>query len=98
MTTVKYTFDPKNPPKISDEDLAKLDAIKDEDIDYSDIPELGDEFFRDAKLASAFKKSKSRVTMRLDNDVLDWLKGPGKGYQTRANLILRAAMEHHQKP
>jgi len=98
MTIIKHTLNPKKPPRLTKKEKARYDAIKDEDIDYSDIPELGDEFFRDAKLASEFKKSKSRVTMRLDNDVLDWLKGQGKGYQTRANLILRAAMEHHRKP
>ena len=94
MKTVKYTLNPENPPRLTDEEKARYDAIKDEDIDYSDIPELGDEFFRDAQLAGQFKKSKTRITMRLDDDVLEWLKSLGKGYQTRANMILRAAMEH----
>ena len=98
MTIIKHTLDSKNPPRLTRKEKDRYDAMADEDIDYSDIPALGDEFFRDAQLASKFKISKSRVTMRLDNDILDWLKGQGKGYQTRANMILRAAMEHHRKP
>jgi uncharacterized protein (DUF4415 family) len=95
MTIIKTTFDINNPPAMSDEALARLDAIKDEDIDFSDIPELDDEFFRKAKRINHFSGEKTRVTMRLDTDVLEWLKSQGKGYQTRANMILRAAMEHH---
>jgi len=98
MTVIKHTLDSKNPPRLTRKEKDRYDAMTDADIDYSDIPELGDEFFRNAKLASEFKKSKSRVTMRLDDDILDWLRGQGKGYQTRANMILRAAMEHQQKP
>lgn len=97
MTIIKHRLDSKDPPRLTKKEKDRYDAMADEDIDYSDLPELGDEFFRNAKLASEFKKSKSRVTMRLDNDILDWLKGPGKGYQTRANMILRAAMEHQKK-
>jgi uncharacterized protein (DUF4415 family) len=33
------------------------------------------------------------LTIRLDADVLVWLKGQGKGYQTRINHILRVVME-----
>ena len=98
MATIKYTLDPKKPLRMTDKEKARFDAIKDKDIDYSDIPELGDEFFERAMLASEFKKSKTRITMRLDSDVLDWLKATGEGYQTRANMILRAAMEHQKHP
>ena len=35
MAIVKYTLDPKNPPRMTDEEKASFDAIKDEDIDYS---------------------------------------------------------------
>ena len=41
----RYTLDPKNLPQLSKTDLARIDRMKDEDIDYSDIPPLGDEFF-----------------------------------------------------
>jgi uncharacterized protein (DUF4415 family) len=65
--------------------------MKDADIDYSDIPPLGNEFF--TKATEAWPADKQQLTIRLDNDVLNWLKAPGRGYQTRINHILRAAME-----
>ncbi len=65
--------------------------MKDSDIDYSDIPPLGDEFF--TKATVAWPPAKQQLTIRLDADVLNWLKSNGRGYQTRINHILRAAME-----
>ncbi len=73
-------------------DLARLDRLKDRDIDYSEIPPLDPSFFK--KAIEAWPPAKQQVTVRLDVDVLDWLKLHGKGYQTRLNRILRAAMEH----
>lgn len=67
--------------------------MRDEDIDYSDIPELGDDFFEKATLVPA----KQLVTMRLDADIVSWLKRNGRGYQTRANKILRSVMEAQEK-
>ena len=40
---------------------------------------------------------KIKISLRLDNDVLAWLKERGRGYQTRVNRILRAAMEHDRQ-
>jgi uncharacterized protein (DUF4415 family) len=65
--------------------------MSDSDIDYSDIPPLGDEFF--TKAAGPWPPEKQQLTIRLDADVLAWLKSGGRGYQTRINRILRAAME-----
>jgi uncharacterized protein (DUF4415 family) len=68
--------------------LDRLAAAPESEIDFSDIPPLTDE-----QLASAFRpKSKELVAVRLDRDVLAWLKGYGSGYSTRINAILRAAM------
>jgi uncharacterized protein (DUF4415 family) len=72
-------------------DLARLDRTKDSAIDYSDIPRLGDEFFK--KAAVPWPPAKRQLTIRLDADVLDWLRANGRGYQTRINRVLRAAME-----
>ena len=72
-------------------DLARLNRMKDSDIDYSDIPALGDEFFKKATVA--WPPAKQQLTIRLDVDVLNWLRANGRGYQTRINRILRAAME-----
>lgn len=77
----------------SNSDWARIDAMQDEEIDYSDIPELDDEFFEKA----VFVPAKKLVTMRLDADVVTWLKRSGRGYQTRANKILRSVMEAQEK-
>ncbi|NEQ69770.1 MAG: BrnA antitoxin family protein [Symploca sp. SIO2D2] len=94
MAIVRKEVDLNNLPKMTEEEKQRFDAIQDKDIDYSDIPELDNRFFKEAMLASEFEKGKTRVTMRLDNDVLAWLKSKGRGYQTRANMILLAAMQH----
>ena len=65
--------------------------MKDTEIDYSDLPPLGEEFFKKATVA--WPPAKQQLTIRLDEDVLKWLKAHGRGYQTRINRILRAAME-----
>jgi uncharacterized protein (DUF4415 family) len=68
----------------------RLAGLREEAIDYSDIPPLDDEFFRTAKLLMS--RPKKPVALRLDADVLDWLKSQGPGYQSRVNAILRAYM------
>ncbi len=65
--------------------------MKDADIDYSDIPALDRSFYKRA--TEAWPPTKQQLTIRLDTDVLRWLKAQGRGYQTRINRILRAAME-----
>jgi len=65
--------------------------MRDSEIDYSDIPPLDKAFLK--KAAVAWPPAKKQLTIRLDEDVLDWLKGQGRGYQTRINRILRVAME-----
>src|SRR5450755_212721 len=72
-------------------DLARIDRMKDAEIDYSDIPRLDQTFLKKATMA--WPPAKKQLTIRLDADVLDWLKGHGKGYQTRINRILRVVME-----
>jgi uncharacterized protein (DUF4415 family) len=77
-------------------DLAKIDRLKDARIDYSDIPPLDESFFTTA--TEAWPPAKQQLTIRLDADVLKWLKAHGRGYQTRINRILRAAMESKPLP
>lgn len=66
--------------------LESLDKISDNDIDYSDNQNLGDIDFSNFEM---FKKEKKQVTLRIDNDVLDFFKNMGKGYQTKINQVLR---------
>jgi uncharacterized protein (DUF4415 family) len=68
--------------------VEELAALPDEDIDYSDIPELDEAFFRNARLV--MPAGKRQVTLRIDADVLDWFRAQGKGYQSRMNAVLRA--------
>jgi uncharacterized protein (DUF4415 family) len=72
-------------------DLKRLRALRDSEIDFSDIPKLGKSFWATAKLN--LPEPKDRLTIRVDHDVVQWLKKHGKGYQTRINAILRSYME-----
>lgn len=89
-----FTLDPKNPPKLSKANLARLDALRDGDIDYSDIPELGDEFWKNLRLLRPTKKT--MVSLRVDDDILDWFRQQGKGYQAYMNAVLRSFVETHK--
>lgn len=72
------------------EQLKKIDAIKDEDIDYSDIPELDLSAMKQVDFEIPNKK---RLTIRLDSRVVDWFKDSGKGYQTNINKVLNAYID-----
>ena len=80
-------MDPNNPPPLTEAQKAELKALfamPESEIDYSDISDRGD--------APLYRPIKTHATVRLDSDVLAWLKRQGKGYQTRLNAILREAM------
>ncbi|WP_029525474.1 BrnA antitoxin family protein [Polaromonas glacialis] len=92
---VKREIDLQSPSPLSEEQRARLSVLAkmpDSDIDYSDIPPLGDDFWKNAVRNPFYKPTKQVTTVRVDSDVLLWLKGQGKGYQTRINAILREAM------
>jgi uncharacterized protein (DUF4415 family) len=84
--------------KLTKDQVRQLEALKrmkDEDIDFSDIPELtGPRNFVVGKFYRPVKKS---LTIRIDADVLAWVKSQGKGYQTRINRYLREAMNNAKK-
>jgi len=73
-------------------ELEAMAALPDQQIDTSDIPELPPEAWEDAVRGRFYRPLKQAVSMRLDADVVAWLKQLGKGYQTRANIILRERM------
>jgi len=82
----------------SQTDFARLDKMKDEDIDYSDAPEITPEMFAKAIVRRGLKpRTKTQLTLRVDTDVLEWYKKQGRGYQTRINMLLRAYMREHQR-
>jgi len=72
--------------------LKKLAQRPDSQIDFSEIPQLTEEFWRNAARNPFYRPVKKQLTLRLDTDVIAWLRRQGKGYQTRANALLRAAM------
>ena len=92
---VKYKVDLNNPPVLSDEQKVRLEALAkrpDSEVDCSDIPELDENFWKNAVQNPFYKPTKQVTTVRIDADVMQWLKAQGKGYQTRMNKILREAM------
>jgi len=70
--------------------IAAVAAKKDADIDLSEMPEVLD--WSGAEIGKFYRPPKKPVTMRLDTDIISWLKGYGRGYQTKANVLLRHAM------
>jgi uncharacterized protein (DUF4415 family) len=76
-------------------DITAIAAIRDEDIDLSDMPEVLD--WSGAEMGKFYRPPKKSVTIRLDGDIIEWLKSFGDGYQTRLNLLLRHAMTNSQE-
>jgi uncharacterized protein (DUF4415 family) len=72
-------------------ELAALARMPDDKIDLTDAPEVRD--WRGAVVGKFYRPIKKPVTIRVDADVLAWLKRQGSGYQTRINKLLREAME-----
>jgi uncharacterized protein (DUF4415 family) len=86
-------------PPLTEEDIAELKALAerpDSEIDYSDIPPLDETFWARGVRNPFYKPVKTHASVRIDTDVLTWLKSQGKGYQTRMNAILREAMFRSQ--
>ena len=82
-------------PPLTEERKAELRALvelPDSEIDYSDIPPLDEKFWQNAVRNPFYKPTKASTTVRVDSDVLAWLKSQGEGYQTRMNAIFREAM------
>lgn len=95
--TIKYELDLARLPPLSGAqtaELAVLTALPDSQIDSSEIPPLSDAFWQHAVRNPFYKPIKQSTTVRVDSDVLMWLKSKGKGYHTRINTILRDAMLH----
>ena len=82
----------------SETDWKRVDAMKDKDIDNTDIPEVSPEMFARGLVRRGLKPiaRKQQLTIRVDGDVLDWYKQQGQGYQTKINSLLRAYMDAHK--
>lgn len=73
----------------------QISATKDEDIDFSDIPELDETFWLQASLVEP--DLTEQITMRIKRSVLAYFKASGKGYQTRINQVLESYVRARQK-
>ncbi len=92
-TRINYgiTQDEDN-PEWSEEDFARSNRAQDV------LPEIlghqnADYLLKKKPGRPPIDNPKKRITVRLDADVVEWIKEQGPGYQTRINTILRNAME-----
>lgn len=82
-------------PDIPRERLAKLKNLADNQIDYSDIPDLADPNFWNKFKIKKTKATKKQVNLRLDTSILNWYKKQGKGYQTLMKKVLESYSKHN---
>lgn len=93
--TIRYELDLAHPPALTKAQRAEIKALKakpESALDYSDIPPLTDTFWKNAVRNPFYRPKKTSTTVRIDSDVLLWLRSGGKGYQSRINAILRREM------
>src|ERR1700692_79829 len=84
----------ENLPPLGKREIRQIEALgrrPESEIDFSDIPEITPEMWWHATRGNPYLRKKEQLTVRLDADVLAWLKGLGKGYQTKLNALLREA-------
>jgi uncharacterized protein (DUF4415 family) len=92
---VQHEIDLTNPHALTPAKKAKLralDAMPETEMDYSDIPPLDEAFWKNAVRNPYYRPTKTSTTVRIDSDVLLWLRAQGKGYQSKINAILRREM------
>ncbi|HQU93035.1 MAG TPA: BrnA antitoxin family protein [Pyrinomonadaceae bacterium] len=88
----------KNTTRVSETDWERVRNMRDEDIDFSDLPEVTPEMFANAIVRKGFKPlpNKQQITLRIDQDVITFFREQGQGYQTKINQLLRAYMDAHK--
>jgi uncharacterized protein (DUF4415 family) len=100
--TVRFTLDPSNPPQLTPEQRQRLDSMRDEDIDLSDLPsQAGKPGWRpglyptrvaDFRLAALKEK-----VLILDDNVAEFFKASGEDAPAKMNAVLREYAETHRK-
>jgi uncharacterized protein (DUF4415 family) len=76
-------------------DMNKLKNLKDNEINYSDIPETDALFWKEADVI--YPSAKTHLSIRLDDDIVQWFKKFGRGYQTKINAVLRSYITNIEK-
>lgn len=96
MSTVRVKLEDLPPlTKQQRAELKRLASLPDDEIDFSDIPELDEAWFAEAEVWTP--PAKKQITLRLDEDIVAYFKEQGKGYQTRMNAVLRAFVDAKKK-
>ena len=80
--------------QVAEDESSKLPFIeaREKKIDYSETPELGDAWFQKAKRATHLPEKK-QVSLRIDEDILEFFKQQGSRYQTKMHAVLRAYVD-----
>lgn len=88
----------KDTSKIYGTDIERLRSMTDDEIDFSDIPRTTPEMWAKGIVRKGFKTvpPKQQLTLRLDEEVVEFFKETGAGYQTRINALLRAYVDAHK--
>ncbi len=88
----------QNISKESQTDWARIDAMTDDEIDLTDIPEITEEMWAKAvwRKGSKSNSTNSQETLAVDGDVIEFFKAQGRDYQKKINQLLRAYMESRQ--
>lgn len=94
MTTTKKSLAEIDAEPLSEERLQELKEISEKDIDTSEIPELDNDFWKNAEVR--LPTNKEALSLRVDQDVVDWFRSQGRGYQTKMNAVLRSFYEAHK--
>ncbi len=92
---MRTVISPRLTPELLAESL-RVAQMPDENIDFSDIPPLGEGFWKNAVRGKFYRPNKKQVTLRLDADLIEWFKaqqGGARGYQTAINAALRKVVD-----
>jgi uncharacterized protein (DUF4415 family) len=90
--------EPKDSLRKSQTDWARVDAMSDDDIDFTDCPEITDEMWEKAVLSKGFKPlpQKSQENLPIDRDIIEFFKSQELNYPAKINQLLRDYMEAHR--
>ena len=72
--------------------IRKLYARRDRSLDRADVPQLSPAQWAKAEIGRFYRPIKTQISLRIDADVLAWLKSKGEGHLGRINTILRERM------
>jgi uncharacterized protein (DUF4415 family) len=76
--------------KLSKTRLSEIESLPDDAIDTSEIPELDDEFWENAR------RIVPEDYLQIEHEILEWFKQQGQDYHVQINKVLRAHIEAHR--